>query len=179
MVLNNRLKVLRAAREITQGDLALEIGVSRKTINTIEKGRFVPTTITALKLAAFFRVAVEEVFWLTPGMDMEEKKHIKRQFKEAVKPCGICRITNLISGKMFMFASTNTLATIRRQQFELKMNSHRNRKLQKEYNDQGSENFVFDVPWSIEKPEKEDNIERALQRLMEKACAQFDENDFY
>lgn len=60
----NRLKELRADRGWTQEDLADRIGVSRKTINTIENGVFVPSTILALKLAAVFRVSVEELFHL-------------------------------------------------------------------------------------------------------------------
>lgn len=60
----NRLKELRADRGWTQEDLADRIGVSRKTINTIENGVFVPSTILSLKLAAVFRVSVEELFHL-------------------------------------------------------------------------------------------------------------------
>lgn len=64
----NQLKQLRADRGWTQEDLADRIGVSRKTINTIENGVFVPSTILALKLAAAFRVSVEDLFQLDkPG----------------------------------------------------------------------------------------------------------------
>lgn len=62
--LSNRLKVLRAERDWTQAQLADEVGVSRKTINTIERGVFVPSTVLALKLARAFGVAVEEIFAL-------------------------------------------------------------------------------------------------------------------
>jgi putative transcriptional regulator len=62
--LSNRLKVLRAERDWTQARLADEVGVSRKTINTIERGVFVPSTVLALKLARAFSVAVEEIFAL-------------------------------------------------------------------------------------------------------------------
>lgn len=63
--LSNRIKVLRAEKDISQSDLAEAIQVSRKTISTIEVGRFVPSTIIALKLAAYFGVSVEEIFWLS------------------------------------------------------------------------------------------------------------------
>jgi putative transcriptional regulator len=53
-LLENRIRVLRAAWQLSQTDLALEIGVSRKTISTIEVGRFVPSTVIALKVARFF-----------------------------------------------------------------------------------------------------------------------------
>jgi putative transcriptional regulator len=62
--LRNSLKVLRAQLNITQEELAASIGVTRKTINTIERGRFAPSTILALKLAAFFKTPVEEIFYL-------------------------------------------------------------------------------------------------------------------
>jgi putative transcriptional regulator len=49
---------------MTQAELALRIGVSRKTINTIENGVFVPSTILALMLASAFAVPVERIFRL-------------------------------------------------------------------------------------------------------------------
>jgi len=62
--LDNRMRVLRAERGLSQADLAEGIGVSRKTINTIEVGRFVPSTVIALRLARYFGVPVEQVFVL-------------------------------------------------------------------------------------------------------------------
>lgn len=62
--LKNRLKVLRAERDWTQADLADRIGVTRKTINTVERGVYVPSTVLALKLAREFDVPVEQIFEL-------------------------------------------------------------------------------------------------------------------
>ena len=62
--MKNLLKVERAKKYITQADLADKIGVSRQTINAIEKGKFVPSTVLALKLAKFFGTNVEEIFTL-------------------------------------------------------------------------------------------------------------------
>lgn len=62
--LHNRLKELREARGLTQAQLADLIGVSRKTINTVENGIFVPSTIIALKLAAALDQRVEALFSL-------------------------------------------------------------------------------------------------------------------
>ena len=62
--LENRIRVFRAEHRLSQAELADSIGVSRKTISTIEVGRFVPSTIIALKIARYFRVPVEEVFSL-------------------------------------------------------------------------------------------------------------------
>ena len=62
--MKNRLKVHRAIKDVTQAQLAEAIGVSRQSINTIEKGKFVPSTVLALKFARFFEVPVEEIFSL-------------------------------------------------------------------------------------------------------------------
>lgn len=62
--LRNRLRELRIARGWTQAELALRIGVSRKTINTIENGVFVPSTVLTLRLAEALGERVEKLFWL-------------------------------------------------------------------------------------------------------------------
>lgn len=60
--LKNQIKVYRAKHDLTQAELADRVGVTRKTINTVETGRFVPSTILALKLARAFGITVEELF---------------------------------------------------------------------------------------------------------------------
>lgn len=67
--LKNALKIERARRNFTQEDLARLVGVTRKTINTVETGRFVPSTVLALKLAHVLEVPVEALFWLDLGDD--------------------------------------------------------------------------------------------------------------
>jgi putative transcriptional regulator len=62
--LGNRLRELRAERELTQAALAEAVGVSRKTVNTVENGVFVPSTTLALKLAAALGCRVEDIFFL-------------------------------------------------------------------------------------------------------------------
>lgn len=62
--LTNQIKVQRAIKNITQEELAAHIGVTRKTINTIETGKFIPSTVLAIKLARFFEMKVEELFTL-------------------------------------------------------------------------------------------------------------------
>lgn len=63
--LNNRIRVYRAEHRLSQGDLAEIIGVSRKTISTIEVGKFVPSTVISLKIARHFAVPVEQIFSLS------------------------------------------------------------------------------------------------------------------
>ena len=62
--LTNTIALLRATRQLSQTELAEAIGVSRKTISTVETGRFTPSVIIALKLAKFFDVPVEQIFIL-------------------------------------------------------------------------------------------------------------------
>jgi putative transcriptional regulator len=65
--MKNTLKVQRAIHNMTQEELAKKAGVSRQTINTIESGKYVPSTVLALKMAGIFNVSVEEIFSLEPS----------------------------------------------------------------------------------------------------------------
>ena len=62
--MKNRIRVARAEVRMTQQQLADAIGVSRQTINAIESGKFVPSTVLALKMAQIFEKSVEELFIL-------------------------------------------------------------------------------------------------------------------
>jgi putative transcriptional regulator len=62
--MKNRIKVERAEHNLTQADLADKIGVSRQSINAIEKGKFVPSAVLALKIARLFKKPVEDIFSL-------------------------------------------------------------------------------------------------------------------
>jgi putative transcriptional regulator len=62
--LGNCLKDRRTELGLTQAELAERCGVSRKTVNTVENGVFVPSTLLALKLATALQRRVEELFWL-------------------------------------------------------------------------------------------------------------------
>jgi putative transcriptional regulator len=65
--MNNDVRELRAARGLSQGDLAQEMEVSRQTINAVETGRYTPSLPLAIALARFFQRPVEEVFHATQG----------------------------------------------------------------------------------------------------------------
>nr|WP_319376153.1 helix-turn-helix transcriptional regulator [uncultured Methanoregula sp.] len=60
--MKNKIKVFRAMHDLTQEDLALEIGVTRQTILAIEKGKYVPSLDLAFRIARRFNVTIEEVF---------------------------------------------------------------------------------------------------------------------
>jgi putative transcriptional regulator len=62
--MKNNIRVERAIVKISQQQLAEEIGVSRQTINAIELGKYVPSTVLSLKIARFFIKHVEEIFQL-------------------------------------------------------------------------------------------------------------------
>lgn len=62
--MKNTIKVERAKMGMSQTDLAEQVGVSKQTIHSIETGRFVPSTVLALKIARYFNVKVEEIFQL-------------------------------------------------------------------------------------------------------------------
>ncbi|MDY5012447.1 helix-turn-helix transcriptional regulator [Butyricimonas virosa] len=54
----------RVIKNISQEELAIAIGVTRKTINTIETGKYIPSTVIALKIARYFQTTVEDIFEL-------------------------------------------------------------------------------------------------------------------
>ena len=60
--MKNRLKVLRAERDWTQGDLAAALEISRQSVNAIETGKYDPSLPLAFKIAALFGMAIEEIF---------------------------------------------------------------------------------------------------------------------
>ena len=64
MKVENKLKVFRAMKDVTQEELGQEVELSRQTINAIEKGKFLPSIYSALKIANYFNVSVEEIFYL-------------------------------------------------------------------------------------------------------------------
>jgi putative transcriptional regulator len=65
--MRNTIRVERAIKDITQQDLAVAVGVSRQTINSIEAARYVPSTVLALKIARYFGKSVDEIFSLEEG----------------------------------------------------------------------------------------------------------------
>ncbi|WP_262151976.1 helix-turn-helix transcriptional regulator [Chryseobacterium foetidum] len=65
--MKNTIKIERALKGITQEDLAKVISVSRQTINAMEAGKYVPSTVLALKIARYFGKKVEDIFELEDG----------------------------------------------------------------------------------------------------------------
>ncbi|MBR3983782.1 MAG: helix-turn-helix transcriptional regulator [Bacteroidaceae bacterium] len=65
--MKNTIRVERAIKDITQQDLAVAVGASRQTINSIEAARYVPSTVLALKIARYFGKSVDDIFTLEEG----------------------------------------------------------------------------------------------------------------
>ena len=62
--MKNSIKIERARHNLTQGDLADKVGVSRQTINSIETKKYIPSAVLALKLAKVFDMKVDDLFEL-------------------------------------------------------------------------------------------------------------------
>ncbi len=77
MDIKNSLKVWRAREGISQQQLADATGLSRQTVNAIERGRFVPSALSVLKMARFFKTTVEEIFQLVDGDDPQSDQRGK------------------------------------------------------------------------------------------------------
>lgn len=70
--LKNKIKVYRAMNDWTQAELARRVNVTRKTINTVENGKYVPSAYLALKIARAFGASVEEIFQIDDGISERE-----------------------------------------------------------------------------------------------------------
>jgi putative transcriptional regulator len=68
-IVKNRVRELRARRELSQAELGDALGVSRQTINSIENGRYLPSLPLAIAVARFFETTVEEMFVLDERED--------------------------------------------------------------------------------------------------------------
>ncbi|UOG77380.1 helix-turn-helix transcriptional regulator (plasmid) [Hymenobacter tibetensis] len=65
--MKNTIRVERAISNITQAQLGEQVGVSRQAINTIENGKYIPSTTLAIKIAKFFNKKVEDIFIIEVG----------------------------------------------------------------------------------------------------------------
>ena len=62
--LANRIKARRTELDLTQAELAEKVGVTRKTVNTVENGVFTPSATLAIRLAQALGIRVEQLFWI-------------------------------------------------------------------------------------------------------------------
>ena len=76
---------------------------------------------------------------------MKTRKEINREYKERMKPAGIYQVKNLVNGKIFLGSSLNLEGPLNRHKFMLKIGSHTNTALQKDWDELGPEQFAFDI----------------------------------
>ncbi len=85
---------------------------------------------------------------------MRDKKLLKQEYKQSRRPMGIYQIRNIINDKIFLGASLNLPGILNRHKFQLELGNHRNKILQKEWNELGSKSFVFEILDELE-PKKD------------------------
>ena len=76
---------------------------------------------------------------------MDNRKDLKRAYKEIPKKSGILQIKNKVNSKVFISGRVNVDAFLNSNKAQLKFNSHRNKELQSEYNEFGADNFTFEI----------------------------------
>ena len=84
---------------------------------------------------------------------MIDKNNLKKQYKQTLTPMGVFQIKNLANGKIFVGSSKNLPGKINSHRFQLKMGSHMNRALQREFTLYGEEKFSFTVLDTLESQE--------------------------
>ncbi len=97
---------------------------------------------------------------------MRSRKEIKESYKEMKFKIGVYQIRNISNNKIYVGSSTNLAAIWNRQKFQLNYGSHPNTVLQKEWNEYGQENFVFEILSEIKQDdEKQINYQKELKLL--------------
>jgi hypothetical protein len=74
-----------------------------------------------------------------------KKKELKREYKQSYRQMGVYQIRNLVNDKVLVGAALNLPGIFNRYKFQLRMGSHQNKTLQAEWNEFGSESFVFEI----------------------------------
>ena len=78
-------------------------------------------------------------------MMIKSKQDLKREYKERPKPAGVLQVKNIANGKVLLESSMNLEGPLNRHQFTLKIGRHINETLQKEWNEYGPDQFVFEI----------------------------------
>jgi len=76
---------------------------------------------------------------------MKTRKEIHREYKERVKPSGVFQIKNIANGKVLLGSSLNLEGLLNRNRFMLRSNGHTNQELQKDWNELGPDQFIFEI----------------------------------
>ena len=99
---------------------------------------------------------------------MKTRKEIHREYKERVKPSGVFQIKNMVNGKVLLGSSLNLEGSLNKHRFMLKIGSHPNKGLQKDWNELGPEQFSFEILETIQvKEDPNFNLKDELTLLEE------------
>jgi ribosomal protein S18 len=97
---------------------------------------------------------------------MKTKKELKEEYKQMKTPMGVFQIKNIANNKVLIDNSIDMVSKWNRHKMELKFGNHRNRTFQKDWNDYGENNFVFEVLSELKKNDEEDiNYNKVLETL--------------
>lgn len=106
---------------------------------------------------------------------MKTKKELKTAYREMKPIMGVFQVKNLSNQKVFIDQSLDMDSKWRRHQMELKIGSHRNKALQKEWNEMGEKVFVFEVLFELKRADEEGiNYQKELQTLLELVLEEID-----
>ena len=78
-------------------------------------------------------------------MKVKSRQDIKREFKERKKSAGVFQVKNTVNGKVFLGSSLNLEGQLNSHKFKLSLGQHRNKELQKEWNEYGPDKFEFEI----------------------------------
>ncbi len=76
---------------------------------------------------------------------LKSRKELNREYKERVKPAGVYQVRNMANGKVLLGSSLNLEGPLNRHKFMLKIGSHPNKALQKDWDELGAEQFAFEI----------------------------------
>ncbi len=113
---------------------------------------------------------------------MKSRKELKEEYKQMKFPMGVFQIRNLVSGKIYIGSSLDLNAAWRSQKFQLNAGSHLVEQLQKDWNQLGADNFVYEVLDEV-KPDDSKNLDynkevKALEILIIESLQPFDNKGY-
>ena len=89
---------------------------------------------------------------------LKSRKELNREYKERVKPAGVYQVKNVANGKVLLGSSLNLEGPLNRHKFMLKIGSHPNKALQKDWDELGTEQFVFEILEEVQQRRDDPNF---------------------
>ncbi|WP_166964191.1 GIY-YIG nuclease family protein [Yeosuana marina] len=111
---------------------------------------------------------------------MKTKKELKQAYKQLKIPMGVFQIINVCNNKVLIDNSIDMESKWNRHKMELKLGNHRNRSFQKDWNEYGEQNFIFEVLCELKKNEKETiNYNHELKTLQDMVIEELNIENIY